>query len=184
MRMADDKDRTIEGYAIVFDVETDFGYMREKIDRTALDDANMDDVRALFNHSSNHLLARTASGTLELFVDDTGLGYRFEAPDTTIGNDVLAMVKRGDLSGSSFAFFVRGDKWDDKDADKPLRTITDIREILDVGPVTYPAYHQTSVRSEDVAEIITGHANPEETAKRYEQQQRKRKLALIRLGAA
>jgi len=142
--------RTISGYALVFDQETDMGYYRERIDRSALASANMDDVRALFNHNSDYILARTASNTLKLEVDQAGLRYEFEAPNTTTGNDVLEMVRRGDLSGSSFAFFVRGDKWDEMDRETPLRTITDISEMLDVGPVTYPAYSQTSVSARSV----------------------------------
>jgi len=166
--------RTIYGYALVFDQETDMGYYRERIDRKALDKANMDDVRALFNHNSDYILARTASNTLVLEVDEKGLRYEFEAPNTTTGNDVLEMVERGDLSGSSFAFFVRGDQWDEKDKEKPLRTITDISEMLDVGPVTYPAYNQTSVSARSVE-----HMQQKQNKDANYQFRRRRELDLI-----
>jgi len=169
--------RTISGYALVFDQETDMGYYRERIDRQALKEANMDDVRALFNHNSDYVLARTASNTLVLEVDDKGLRYEFEAPNTTAGNDVLEMVRRGDLSGSSFAFFVRGDKWDEKDRDTPLRTITDISEMLDVGPVTYPAYTQTSVTARSVQAM-----QQEQGKNEVHQFRRKRELDLINIA--
>ena len=56
MRMAEDQEaqsRTVEGYAALFNVETDMGWYREIIMPGAFDNADLSDVRALFNHDPN-----------------------------------------------------------------------------------------------------------------------------------
>ena len=90
--------RTVEGYASVFNsMSEDLGF-REVILPGAFSDVLDNDVRALYNHDSNYLLARTTSGTLELKEDDKGLYYRFEMPNTSYGNDMLELFRRGDLT--------------------------------------------------------------------------------------
>ena len=105
--------RTISGYAVVFGVESRVlwdwdGEFVEIIEHGAIDEAliNSSDVKALFNHDRDALLARSTNGegTLKLTLDDHGLRFEFEAPETTAGNDVLELVRRGDLKGCSFAF--------------------------------------------------------------------------------
>ena len=137
--------RTIEGYAAVFNAETDLGWFREEIAPDAFADADMTDVVALFNHDPNLPLARTSSGTLQLSLDEKGLKYRFEAPDTTIGEDLLKMIRRGDISQSSFAFIIKEEHWIEIIGQKPKRLIKSIDTLFDVSPVTYPAYKETSV---------------------------------------
>jgi HK97 family phage prohead protease len=137
--------RTIEGYAAIFDTETDLGWFKETLSRSAFDGADMTDVVALFNHDPNFPLARTTSGTLQLQVDERGLKYSFEAPDTTYGEDLLKMIKRGDISQSSFAFTIKNETWDERSGDKPKRRIDAVDALYDVSPVTYPAYKETSV---------------------------------------
>lgn len=136
--------RKIEGYAAIFDQNSeDMGFV-ERISPSAFDRADMRDVRALFNHDPNYILARTASGTLTLEVDERGLKYAFEVPDTTFGNDFLTMVRRGDISQSSFAFTIADDAWEERDGQQ-VRTIKQVHTVYDVSPVTYPAYAMTSV---------------------------------------
>lgn len=75
---------------------------REIIKPGAFDSVLTDDVRALFNHDPNFILGRSASGTLQLSLDDRGLKYDIDAPDTqTIRDLVLAPMLRGDISQSS-----------------------------------------------------------------------------------
>ena len=136
----------MEGYAALFDNTTDMGIYNERVATGAFDGANMSDVRCLFNHDPNQVLARTASGTLQLDTDPKGLKFRFDLPNTTIGNDLVEMVRRGDVSQCSFAFRVTEQEWDISRSDDPdLRTITKIGEVYDVSLVTYPAYPDTSV---------------------------------------
>jgi len=137
--------RTVEGYAAVFSSPTDMGWYNEVIEPGAFDAADLNDVRALFNHDPDHLLARTSSKTLEVNVDEKGLFYSFEMPNTTLGNDVLEMIRRGDLSQSSFAFRVAEQNWLEREGRPDLRQITKIDMVADVSPVTYPAYADTSV---------------------------------------
>jgi hypothetical protein len=64
------------------------------------------DVRALFNHEPNNLLGRTKAGTLALKQDSIGLYFDIEPPETQTARDVYTLVKRGDITGCSFAFMV------------------------------------------------------------------------------
>ena len=135
--------RTVEGYASVFNsMSEDLGF-REIILPGAFSDVLDNDVRALYNHDSNYLLARTTSGTLELKEDEKGLYYRFEMPNTSYGNDMLELFRRGDLTQSSFGFTVEKDSWRMKDGQQ-VRYIERVGSLFDVSPVVFPAYSQAS----------------------------------------
>ena len=137
--------RTIFGTATVFNSAYDMGWYEEEMDTEALKNADMNDVVALFNHDENMVLARTSSGTLKLNVTGNAMEYEFEAPNTTLGNDLLEMVRRGDVYQSSFAFTVDKEKWEERTGNKPKRIITSIKKVYDVSPVTYPANPDTMV---------------------------------------
>ena len=136
--------RTVEGYASVFNsMSEDLGGFREIILPGAFSNVLDNDVRALYNHDSNYLLARTTSGTLELKEDEKGLYYRFEMPNTSYGNDMLELFKRGDLSQSSFGFTVEKDSWRMEEG-QHVRYIERVGSLFDVSPVVYPAYASAS----------------------------------------
>ena len=136
--------RTVEGYASVFNsMSEDLGGFREIILPGAFSEVLDNDVRALYNHDSNYLLARTTSGTLELKEDDKGLYYRFEMPNTSYGNDMLELFRRGDLSQSSFGFTVEKDSWRMEEG-QHVRYIERVGSLFDVSPVVYPAYASAS----------------------------------------
>lgn len=136
--------RTVEGYASVFNsMSEDLGGFREIILPGAFSNVLDNDVRALYNHDSNYLLARTTSGTLELKEDDKGLYYRFEMPNTSYGNDMLELFRRGDLSQSSFGFTVEKDSWRMEEG-QHVRYIERVGSLFDVSPVVYPAYTAAS----------------------------------------
>ena len=151
---AQEESRTISGYAAVFDSDSeDLGGFTERIERGAFAEAiKISDVRALFNHDNNMILARTASGTLRIYEDERGLKYEFEAPHTTAGNDVLQMIKRGDINQSSFGFTVEQDSWAKRDG-TTYRTINKVKRLYDVSPVTFPAYPEASVAVRKLEEI-------------------------------
>ncbi|HYG02114.1 MAG TPA: HK97 family phage prohead protease [Chryseosolibacter sp.] len=138
--------RTIRGYAAVFNSDTQIGdWFIERIEKGAFDDVLKDDVRVLFNHDPNLILSRSGAG-LTIGVDDTGLYYEFDAPDTTAGNDLLYNIRNGLIKESSFSFTVKSEKWEDKGKGKPsIRTILKFERLYDVSPVTYPAYADTTV---------------------------------------
>jgi len=136
--------RTVEGYASVFNsMSEDLGGFREIILPGAFKNALNDDVRALYNHDSNYLLARTTSGTLELKEDEKGLYYRFEMPNTSYGNDLLELYRRGDLTQSSFGFTVDKDSWRMEEG-QHIRYIESVSSLFDVSAVVYPAYVSSS----------------------------------------
>jgi HK97 family phage prohead protease len=137
--------RTIFGTATVFNSSYDMGWYDEEMSSESLNEADMKDVVALFNHDMNMVLARTSSGTLKLNVTGNAMEYEFEAPNTTLGNDLLEMVKRGDVYQSSFAFTVEAEDWQERSGMKPKRVIRSIKKVYDVSPVTYPANPDTMV---------------------------------------
>lgn len=139
----------LEGHAAIFNaLSEDLGGFREQIAPGAFAEAiEKDDVRALFNHDSNYVLGRTASGTLRLAEDVRGLAITIDLPDTqTIRDLVAAPIERGDVSQMSFGFSVRpgGQDWAKDDAGVVVRTLKKVR-LFDVSPVTFPAYRQTDV---------------------------------------
>ena len=148
--------RTIFGTATVFNSAYDMGWYDEEMSAESLNQADMKDVVALFNHDQNMVLARTSSGTLKLNVTGNAMEYEFEAPNTTLGNDLLEMVKRGDVYQSSFAFTVEKEEWQERSNMKPKRVIRSIKKVYDVSPVTYPANPDTMVakRSYDATKEI------------------------------
>ena len=147
VRAAGDDSLVVEGYASNFDVEYDLGYFKESVARGAFDDVMQDDVRFLLNHTGAPL-ARTTNGTLELSLDETGLKYRAALADTQDGRDLYKLIKRGDITQSSFAFTIDNDEWSE---DRSTRTITKIGRLLDTSAVTYPASPSTTVAARNMA---------------------------------
>ena len=145
--------RTIIGTATVFNSAYDMGWYDEEMSPEVFASADMNDVVALFNHDVNMVLARTKSGTLKLNLTGNALEYSFEAPNTTLGNDLLEMVKRGDVYQSSFAFSVEKEDWEEKGGGKPKRIIRSIKKVYDVSPVTYPANPDTMVAKRSYEQI-------------------------------
>ena len=127
----------------------DLGGFTEVIEPSALDGVvAKSDVLCLLNHNEDKgVLARCNMGTgsLTLEVDDIGLRYSFEAPNTNLGDELLEGLKRGDISASSFAFKVGEDKWTKRNDGSYLRTISVIERMFDVSPVYRAAYDATTV---------------------------------------
>lgn len=141
--------RTVTGYAVKFDKwsEPIYGWFIEQIRAGAFDDCDMADAIMCFNHNVDDILARTASGTLTLSVDEIGLRFEFDAPNTTVGNNMVELLRRGDISQCSFRFIVGKDEWlyaDEKNGLKyDQRTILNVSKLYDVALVVYPAYKDT-----------------------------------------
>lgn len=139
----------VEGYAMLFDVQSDGLPFYETIERGALDGVvERSDVFALLNHSLERgVLARSnrGRGSLSLEVDERGLKYRFTLPDTAIGKELAENLRRGEIDSSSFGFTVDEDKWEKRDDGIWSRRIIRIAELFDVSPVYRAAYSATSV---------------------------------------
>jgi HK97 family phage prohead protease len=146
VRAADDR-RTIGGYAAKFMKQSrNLGGFVEQIDARAFNKSRGDgwpDVLARYNHDDNMLLGTTAAGTLRLALDEIGLHYEVDPPQSRA--DVQELVTRGDVNKSSFAFRVmgEGEEWGLNDMDIPLRTLTNV-QLVDVAPVNTPAYLDTT----------------------------------------
>lgn len=151
-------ERTIEGYAIVFERESRVMYDFEKkrffieiIKAGAISDELIRncDVKALLEHDNQRLLARSNNGigSLSLCIDDYGCMYRFLSPNTYEGDYAIEMVRRGDLYGSSFAYITDEKKnveYSKRDG-LLIRIVNKIDKIFDVSIVSDPAYFGTDV---------------------------------------
>lgn len=152
--------RKVEGYAVIFNSQSeDLGFY-ETIEPSAITDEVIakSDVFALMNHDNNRgILARSrrGKGSLKLSIDDRGLKYEFDAPKTALGNELLEMLRRNDITSSSFAFTVaeHGDTWEKRDG-RYYRTIKKIDRLYDVSPVYCPAYSETSVACRSFNDIL------------------------------
>jgi len=107
--------------------------------------ANGDDVRCLFNHEADNILGRNTAGTLRLKEDSVGLFFECDLGNQSYATDLYESIKRGDVNQCSFGFFCREDNWlPTSEAPGVLREILEA-ELMDVSPVTYPAYLATSL---------------------------------------
>lgn len=152
VRQEGDK-RTLRGYAAIFGTTYDMGHYTESVNRSFFDGIKLDDVRVLFNHDSNQILGRTKSGTARVFLDEKGLAYEVDLPDSPIGENVRAAAMRGDIDQSSWGFEIgdNGSKWTTVDG-KRHRELVVGRAIWDVSPVTFPANPDTTVALREMAQ--------------------------------
>lgn len=150
----EDNKGIIEGYAIIYESKTDLGYFEEIIKRGALAKTDLKDVRFLVNHDTTMIpLARSRNNnensTMQLIVDERGLKVviRLDIENNTEARNLYSAIERGDISGMSFMFTIRGEEWKDENTDHPLRTITDIEQVFEVSAVTFPAYEATEINA-------------------------------------
>lgn len=159
---ADIEARTIEGKAICFNSESrNLGgfteiILPEAVDETLIRNSN---IVFLYNHDEDlGVLARSKKGvgTLDIEIREDGVYFRFEAPNTSLGNDVLESVKRGDLDACSFAFRIskENQKLEKRDNGIYLRTISKFDELRDFSVVVNPAYEETEASVRNVTEQI------------------------------
>lgn len=142
----------ITGRPIVYNSRTDLGYYDEIIESGALNNTDLTDVRFLVNHDTSKIpLARSrrnnGNSTMLLTVDDLGMGIRvnLDTENNAEARSLYSAVSRGDISGMSFMFGIRGQEWDNLDSDHPTRRIKDISTVVEVSAVTFPAYESTSI---------------------------------------
>ena len=157
----DEHGHFLEGMPIVYDAWTDMGWYDEIIDRGALDNTDLKDVRFLVNHNTDMIpLARSRNNnensTMQLSVGDEGMKIRVDL-DIDNNADARALysaVERGDIDGMSFMFVVDADGWEEEDSDHPKRHIRSFAKIFEVSAVTFPAYEQTSISTRGLADAL------------------------------
>lgn len=136
------------GHAAVFGQTAQVAGGYERLAASAFDAALADegtDVRALVNHNPTMVLGRQSAGTLRLGTDAEGLRFEIDLPDTSYARDLRELVARGDVTGASFGFVPGDDAISRAPDGKQLRTHTSVAKLLDVSPVTWPAYDGTQV---------------------------------------
>ena len=151
----------ITGRPIVFDARTNIGPWDEIIDRGALDETDLKDVRFLVNHNIDMIpLARsrnnTPNSTMQMSVDENGMGIRvdLDIENNADARSLYSAVNRGDITGMSFMFSVDKDTWDEADSEHPTRHIRSIRRVMEVSAVTFPAYAQTSIQTRGLSDAL------------------------------
>ena len=162
----------LEGRPIAYDERTDLGWHDEIIERGALADTDLKDVRFLVNHNTDMIpLARSRNNndnsTMQMVVDEDGMGIRvdLDIENNSEAKALYSAVERGDLDGMSFMFTVDGDKWDDLESEHPLRTVTKIGKVFEVSAVTFPAYEATSIQARGLSEALDSAKDSLENAK-------------------
>ena len=144
----------ITGRPIVYDSRTDLGWFDEIIEPGALNNTDLSDVRFLVNHDISKIpLARSrrnnGNSTMQLIPDDAGLSIhvKLDTENNAEAKALYSAVQRGDITGMSFMFAIRDEKWDDLDGEHPTRRIKDISTVVEVSAVTFPAYESTTINA-------------------------------------
>ncbi len=152
----------IEGTPIVYDSWTDLGWYDEMIDRGALTDTDLRDVRFLVNHNTDMIpLARSrnnnANSTMQMSIDDeVGMNIRvnLDVDNNAEAKALYSAIERGDISGMSFMFKVDGDRWEELESEHPKRHIEKISKVFEVSAVTFPAYEATNISARGLADAL------------------------------
>lgn len=143
----------------------------EIISRDALATANMSDVVMVADHARDvrSVLARSKNGegTLSMSITEEGLMFRFAVPDTSLGNDLVALIERGDICECSFAFYIDQSAWinngvtlEDKTYD--VHRIMSISRLCDLSIVVNGQYgSHTTVGVEERSAIDALRPKPE-----------------------
>lgn len=150
----------ITGRPIVYNSRTDLGFFDEIIEAGALTNTDLTDVRFLVNHDVSKIpLARSrrnnGNSTMQLTTDNLGLAIMvtLDTENNAEARALYSAVQRGDLSGMSFMFGIRGEEWENLDSDHPTRHITDISTVVEVSAVTFPAYDSTEISARSKAAL-------------------------------
>ena len=151
----EEKGAYIEGYPIVFNQETNVGgFFREVIDPESVNETLLRDVALMIGHDFGmvplaHSRRNNENSTMHLTIDEHGVRMRalLDVDGNPKAREAYSAIKRGDLSGMSFAFVVNKESWEDLDTDLPLRRITGMEAIYEVSLVAFPQYSGTSVQA-------------------------------------
>lgn len=153
----EEKGNIIVGRPIVYDTKTDIGGMFEEIiERGALKNADLSDVRFLVNHDTSKIpLARSRknskNSTMQLRQDDKGLEIKvvLDTENNSEARNLYSAIQRGDITGMSFMFGIDDEEWENLDSDYPTRHIKAISTVVEVSAVTFPAYESTQIAARD-----------------------------------
>ncbi len=151
IRKVDGEPTKIIGYAVRWDQLSNpiWGVFQEKFKKGAFTN-RMADVYASWQHDEREVLGRTPD-TLVVVEDDIGLRYEITPPSWA--EKYIETIERGDVRGSSFIFRAVKEEWDETNPDTPIRTVVEA-DLIEVSPVTTPAYPQSSVGVRSAKEVF------------------------------
>ncbi len=167
--------RVLRGYAILFNVETkvyDYwnGEITEVILPTALDGVSLDNLYLLRSHDPDKVLGRNGVN-MRVEVDEIGLFFECEVPDTQIGRDTYTEVETGIIDGMSFGFISS----DLVNHETKKRTITQFDALPEITITSFPYYEEASV----VAQSKTANDEAEAAKKKQEEEERAKFIKMM-----
>ncbi len=176
----DDRGAWIEGYPIVFNQETVIGgYCREMILPEAVSETLLRDVALMIGHDFGmiplaHSRRNNENSTMQLTIDEHGVKMRalLDVENNPKAKEAYSAIKRGDISGMSFAFIVGEERWEDLDTEMPLRIVSKLSAIFEVSLVAFPAYTGTSVQAASEGDALESVKASLESAKEQLEQER------------
>ncbi|WP_182602071.1 HK97 family phage prohead protease [Limosilactobacillus albertensis] len=141
---------TVSGYAVVFNQPSQPLPFIEYISRDALNDVDFSKTLLLYAHDYNKILARADSSSLKTEIDDNGLKFTAQIPDTTLGVDTFKNIQAGNVKGCSFGFTIAqgGDRWDTRDDGTTVHYVDKIDTVSELTLTAIPAYEETSVSAQ------------------------------------
>lgn len=137
--------RIIRGYAVLFNVEATvydywFGEIKETILPKALDGVSLENLYLIRDHNTDRVLGKNGVN-MRVEVDDTGLFFECELPDTQIGRDTYTEIETGLIDGMSFGAYFS----DPVNSETKTRTVTHFDELFEISITPFPAYKEASV---------------------------------------
>lgn len=179
----------LEGRPIIYDSETSLFWCREVIEKGALDDADLTDVRFMVNHDMDQIpLARSRNNnknsTMQLMPDEEGLKIRVRLDgNNSDARNLYSSIQRGDVSGMSFQFSIEKETWEDLESDMPLRRINKIGTVIEVSAVTFPAYPDTEIEARNKLALESARRELESKRGLLDSERKKRSLEVLKLKA-
>lgn len=161
----------IAGRPIVLNSRTDLGPFDEIIDSGALTETNLNDVRLCLNHDTSYVYARSRKNSVKntMWIDTDTEGLKFEADlaikESSRAKDLYVAIERGDIDKMSFMFSIDEERWEDLESDHPTRHITKIGSVVEISPVTFPAYDATEINARSNEEALENARKAVETVK-------------------
>lgn len=183
----------ITGHAAVFGelsqelsgfYEDQYVVFKEVVEPGAFDRAiaGKDDVRAFVEHDTSKVLGRTAAGTLRLAQDTRGLFVEIDPPQTSVGQDIIVSIDRGDIDSMSFGFRTIEDWWEPQKDGSQVRHLASV-ELFDVSAVAFPAYPDTDVALRSLEHWRNRKWEPNEKTRKRRAQWQQREQRLLRTNS-
>jgi len=139
--------KVISGYALKFNEPSkDLGGFTEVITPEALKEVDFSNVYLLYNHDYSKPLASTKAETLKLEVDEVGLKFEAELPNTSYANDVYENVSSNIIDSMSFGFEMELDSFTENENGEVTRSIDKMKSLNEISVVTIPAYDDSVVQ--------------------------------------